>query len=118
MYEYHARALRVIDGDTVVLDVDLGFRVRTTMTVRLKGVNCPERSGSTYAAGEAARVFTHNWIVENTRDGSPLTLISFKTKTGTDEKSFDRYLGFILSRSTGRNLAQDLKETGHAEAWE
>ncbi len=34
--------VRVIDGDTFVADVDLGFYVRVRLSCRLAGVNCPE----------------------------------------------------------------------------
>lgn len=41
---YPAQLLRVIDGDTYKLDVDLGFYVHTHMTGRLDGIDCPEAS--------------------------------------------------------------------------
>ncbi len=42
MFDYPAKLLRVIDGDTVVLDIDLGFDVSIRQTVRLFGINAPE----------------------------------------------------------------------------
>lgn len=42
MYSYSATVTRVIDGDTVVLDVDLGFRIRHQVTARLDGIDAPE----------------------------------------------------------------------------
>jgi micrococcal nuclease len=42
-YRYHAFVRRVIDGDTVVLDVDLGWNTwRRNEPVRLLGINAPE----------------------------------------------------------------------------
>lgn len=82
------------------------------MRIRLKGVDCPERSGSTFEAGEAARIATHTWIIENTRDGNPLLLRTFKSGTGKDVKTFDRYVGEIYAN--GRRLTEDLVEAGHA----
>lgn len=43
MFQYEAKMLRVVDGDTVVLDVDLGFRVRLEVTARLAHINVPEK---------------------------------------------------------------------------
>ena len=43
MYQYKAKVNRVIDGDTVDLDVDLGFRVIMRLRGRLIGVDTPER---------------------------------------------------------------------------
>lgn len=42
MYSYAATIVRVIDGDTVVLDVDLGFRIHHQITARLDGIDAPE----------------------------------------------------------------------------
>lgn len=45
MYEYAARIVRVIDGDTLVADVDLGFHVTVRETFRLTGIDTPEIHG-------------------------------------------------------------------------
>lgn len=42
MFEYEAKAVRVIDGDTIELDIDLGFSITRREKVRLYGVNTPE----------------------------------------------------------------------------
>ena len=40
--EYPAKVIRVIDGDTVELAVDIGFRTTHTDKFRLNGINAPE----------------------------------------------------------------------------
>ena len=42
MYDYGAKLVRVIDGDTFVAELDLGFRTHKVETVRLSGINTPE----------------------------------------------------------------------------
>lgn len=42
MYTYKAKAIRVIDGDSLWLDVDVGFRTSIKDNFRLNGVNAPE----------------------------------------------------------------------------
>ena len=43
MYEYKAKVLKVIDGDTVDVDIDLGFGiVLTDERVRIMGIDTPE----------------------------------------------------------------------------
>ena len=42
MYEYTAKVLKVVDGDTLDLSIDLGFDVWTTQRVRLLGIDTPE----------------------------------------------------------------------------
>ncbi len=41
-YYYNSRVEKVIDGDTVRLDIDLGFTVHWKSNCRLYGVNAPE----------------------------------------------------------------------------
>ena len=43
MYAYSARVIRWIDGDTVDLRVDLGFRTFVETRFRLYGIDTPER---------------------------------------------------------------------------
>ena len=41
-YEYEAKILRWIDGDTVKLSIDLGFHTRRIETVRIMNYDAPE----------------------------------------------------------------------------
>lgn len=52
MYEYKAIVRRVIDGDTVDMDVDLGFGTwRANERMRLAMINAPETKGPERIAG-------------------------------------------------------------------
>jgi micrococcal nuclease len=43
MYEYRVKqVLRVVDGDTIDVDIDLGFDISFTSRVRLAGIDTPE----------------------------------------------------------------------------
>ena len=42
MYRYYAKCTRVIDGDTIKAEVDLGFRIKVSTTIRLLGIDTPE----------------------------------------------------------------------------
>lgn len=42
---------RVVDGDTIVMQIDLGFGASMTQTVRLVGVDTPEARGAESVAG-------------------------------------------------------------------
>lgn len=54
-YSYDVKLVRVVDGDTVYLDVDLGFNARMTLDFRLAGINTPEIVGVQKTAGLAAK---------------------------------------------------------------
>ena len=42
MYLYSAKVISVVDGDTVKLNVDLGFKTSIQITARMHGINAPE----------------------------------------------------------------------------
>ena len=42
MYTYNAEVLRVVDGDTIDVLIDLGFSTHRKIRVRLYGINAPE----------------------------------------------------------------------------
>ena len=51
LYHYRAELVRVIDGDTIDVDLDLGFdRIRARQRLRLLGVDTPERGQPAYQA--------------------------------------------------------------------
>ena len=107
MYEYSAKVLRVIDGDTIELDVDLGFRVRRTLRVRLAGVDAPECRGASRAKGIASKVVAEKILL----GGNPVKL---KTRRG---RSFDRWIGTIELQD-GTDLGSELVRLGHAVSTE
>lgn len=57
MYIYLAKLIKVIDGDTLDVEVDLGFDLRQSMRVRLQGVNAPERTGRQRLRGLKSQQF-------------------------------------------------------------
>ena len=42
MFEYFCKVTRVVDGDTIDVDVDLGFNIWHKARVRLAGIDTPE----------------------------------------------------------------------------
>lgn len=56
LYNYRVSIIKVIDGDTVVADVDLGFNfVLRNQHVRLARINAPEMHGESKEQGERSR---------------------------------------------------------------
>jgi len=43
MYEYDAEIVRVVDGDTLIALIDVGFHTHVKSTLRLYGINTPEK---------------------------------------------------------------------------
>lgn len=60
MYIYNAKCLRVVDGDTIDAQIDLGFDTHKVIRIRLVGLNAPEsrtRDLEEKAKGLAAKQF-------------------------------------------------------------
>lgn len=53
-YVYKAVITRIIDGDTVDAQIDLGFHTFINHRVRLNGINTPELNSSIFSVREAA----------------------------------------------------------------
>ena len=89
MHEYRCEIVRVIDGDTVDVDIDLGFGVwMRKERVRIHGIDTPESRTSDKAEkvyGLAAKEFVKSYL----KAGSAQTLVTEKDKTG----KFGRILG-------------------------
>ena len=59
-----AHVERVIDGDTILVEIDCGFNIRARQRLRLRGIDAPEMSTK---AGERARVFVMPVVGEGAR---------------------------------------------------
>lgn len=86
MYEYKATVISVTDGDTVRLDIDLGFNITIHNTpIRLIGIDAPEMNT---IAGKTAKTY----LKELLPVGTSVTLRSYKDKT----EKYGRILGTIM----------------------
>ncbi len=106
LWHYRARVIRVIDGDSLLMELDTGFHTTRWESVRVLGVDAPEMVGASRAAGLEARAFVQAWTDE------PGTWPFLVRTTKTD--SFGRYLADVVRIRDGANLAQALLESGHA----
>ncbi|RMH81569.1 MAG: nuclease [Actinomyces sp.] len=107
LWRYRAQVRRVVDGDTLDLDVDLGFHLRALIRVRLQGVDTWEVRGPERPAGLEAKAFVERWL-EVDQDH----VIVETTKTG----KFGRWLARITRPSDGADLGVDLLAAGHGVA--
>lgn len=89
MYEYSASVVKVVDGDTLHLNVDLGCDVRLKMTVRLADIDAPEISTN---EGKVSKAFVEDWLESCTQG------LTIKTVKDRREK-YGRYLAFVYDTS-------------------
>ena len=106
MFEYMATVLKVIDGDTVDLDVDLGFDVHAKMRFRLAGIDAPELRT---AEGKTAR----NWLVLNLAVGREVVVCTEKDR----KEKYGRYLATIFPVDGSMSINDKMVEAGHAKKY-
>ena len=115
MYEYKVNILKVVDGDTVDVDIDLGFGVwLRNERVRLAGIDTPESRTSDAVEkvfGEAAKARLNSLL------GAEAILISQISKSGDNIKGkFGRIIGNFKTIN-GEVVADVLMSEGHAVAY-
>ena len=122
MFEYAAKVVDVIDGDTVKLDVDLGFSIRQRMSLRLYGINTPEVVGEQKAAGLAAKLFLTALLSNGSQAGPggvicpnwiDVTIKTFKDKGD----KYGRILALIFVGDDPIPVNDKLVAVGHAKAY-
>ena len=112
-YIYNARVLRVVDGDTLDVEIDLGFDISIYERIRLYGINAPE--SRTRDLKEKERGIAATKFVESLVMGSGDYRCLMKTKYDRRGK-FGRVLADIL---TSRGwLTEVMLAEGHAEKYE
>ena len=112
MYQYKATVERIVDGDTIDVTIDLGFKITTHQRIRLAGINTPEtynlkKDTEEYKKGVLARQFVEQRIAANNHQ----ILIETEKYTG----KYGRYLGIIFLADSQQTLNDELVERGHAE---
>jgi micrococcal nuclease len=100
---YPAEVLRIVDGDTVELRLDLGFGIQLRDKARLWGINAPERNavGGTAATGHLAILIP------------PGSTATAQPKDGGRDK-YGRLL-LVLFDGQCRDVNRQMVADGHAE---
>ena len=110
MYDYQCKIVRVVDGDTVDVDIDLGFNTwRFCERIRLHGIDTPEcrtRDAQEKQAGLAAK----DYVTRRLQLGGTYSL------TTKEKGKFGRYLGVILLED-GTSINEALVEENLAVAY-
>jgi len=107
LYTYKARCTSVYDGDSVTLDIDLGFNiVMHNQKIRLLGINTPEVRGSDRLDGLISRDRLRELI-----EGKDIIMVSHRDKSG----KYGRWLATIYANET--NVNQLLIDEGLAEIY-
>lgn len=112
MYIYKAKLERVVDGDTIDVVIDLGFKVTAHQRIRLQGINTPEtynvkKGSEEYKRGMVAKQFVIDRFTENNNEAI--------VETGKDTGKYGRYIGVIRLADNSTSLNDELVEKDYAQ---
>lgn len=110
IFVFRARAVRVVDGDTCDLIVDLGFRMTTTQRFRLLGIDTPEMNATDLKERERAVAATQALVGMLSSGAGDWPLLVRTQKAD----SFGRWLAEIWVEATGTSVNASLLLQGYA----
>ena len=111
MYEYRVKkVLKVVDGDTIDVDLDLGFDISFTQRVRLAGIDTPEsRTTDKYEKTLGLEVKDKlKKAVEAAK------VIVIRTEKPDSTEKYGRILGWVFLDDNPVSINQTLIDEGFA----
>jgi micrococcal nuclease len=112
MYEYHVKKVtNVVDGDTIDVDIDLGFDISFSSRVRLAGIDTPE-SRTTDKVEKALGLESKEYLKKQLKDA---TSVIIKTEKMNSSEKYGRILGWIYVN--GDTISINDKMINYGYAW-
>lgn len=111
MYTYKAAVIAVTDGDTIVVDIDLGFGVwLRRQSIRMAKIDAPELKGSTIEAANKSKEFLKSLILSK--------WVTLQTEKDSKEK-YGRWLGTVLIEEDNNliDINHKMITDGYAKAY-
>jgi micrococcal nuclease len=111
MYEYRVKkVLKIVDGDTIDVDIDLGFDISYTQRVRLAGIDTPE--SRTKDLKEKALGLEVKDRLKKAIDAAKDVIIVTEKPDSTEK--YGRILGWVYLDKAAKSINELLIEEGYA----
>jgi len=111
MYEYRVKkVLKVVDGDTIDVDIDLGFNISYTQRVRLAGIDTPEsrtRDKEEKVLGLESKEHLKKLLAQS-------NTIVIKTEKPDSTEKYGRILGWLFLDGAEKSVNEALIADGYA----
>jgi micrococcal nuclease len=111
MFEYYVKKVsKVVDGDTIDVDIDLGFDISFTSRVRLAGIDTPESRTTDKmekALGLEAKAYLKSAI-----DLAKSVVI--KTEKMDSSEKYGRILGWVFLDGSDKSINEKMIQDGYA----
>jgi len=111
MYEYRVKKLvGVVDGDTIDVDIDLGFNVSYSQRVRLAGIDTPE-SRTKDKFEKTLGLEAKEYLKSKLKDAKDLVI---KTELPDSSEKYGRILGWLFVDGSSKSINEQMIEDGYA----
>jgi micrococcal nuclease len=111
MYEYHVKKVtNVVDGDTIDVEIDLGFDISFSSRVRLAGIDTPE-SRTTDKAEKILGLEAKEYIKSKIKDAKEVVI---KTEKMDSSEKYGRILGWVFLDGSKISINEQMIADGYA----
>ena len=112
-YIYRIRSVhKVVDGDTIDADIDLGFDISLTKRIRLAGIDTPE-SRTTDAYEKKLGLEVKDWLKERLKFAKDILI---KTELPDSTEKYGRIIGHLYVNGEEISINNQMITEGYA--WE
>jgi micrococcal nuclease len=114
-YIYRIKSVgRVVDGDTIDADIDLGFDISLTKRIRLAGIDTPE-SRTTDKAEKALGLDAKNWLKHRLEEAKDIVI---RTELPDSTEKYGRIIGHLYINGEDASLNNQMITEGYALAYD
>jgi micrococcal nuclease len=111
MYEYRVKKVNnVVDGDTIDVDIDLGFDISFSSRVRLAGIDTPE-SRTTNKAEKVLGLEAKEYVKSKIKDAKEFVI---KTEKIDSSEKYGRILGWLFLDGSKVSVNEQMIAEGYA----
>jgi micrococcal nuclease len=111
MFEYYVKKVtKVVDGDTIDVEIDLGFDISFSSRVRLAGIDTPE-SRTTDKMEKALGLEAKDYLKKQIESAKTVVI---KTEKMDSSEKYGRILGWVFLDGSEVSMNEKMIEDGHA----
>ena len=111
MYEYRVKKLlNVVDGDTIDVDIDLGFDISLMKRVRMAGIDTPE-SRTSDKFEKTLGLEAKEYLKKHIKDAQSIVI---KTELPDSSEKYGRILGWVYVDGGTKSINEMMIEDGYA----
>ena len=111
MFEYYVKKVnKIVDGDTIDVDIDLGFDISFSSRVRLAGIDTPESRTADKlekSLGLESKAYLKHAIEE-------AKSVVIKTEKMDSSEKYGRILGWVFLDGSDKSINQKMIDDGYA----